>query len=290
MTTKKRNPIISGFFSFLQPGLGQLYNGEVIKSIFFFLAPTAITFVLYLSPTLKINGGIYIIFSILISFRIYAAFEAAKKSGRKKDYMIKKVNNPLIYIMILLGWGYLSGLLSNEIRQVSRYHSFKIPTPNMENTLLIGDFIISDIQYFKYNDIAIGDIALFHPPVESSNLWIQRVAGTEGDTVEMRSGNFYLNGELTNFTNTINRISNRTLEPTYQEPQIFNSIGNSHHFGPYLVPKDKVFLLGDNRDNSFDSRFFGFVKKENILGKPLYVWYSHEKGMPRQERILKEIK
>ena len=272
-----------------QPGLGQLYNGEVIKSIFFFLAPTIIAFVLYLSPTLKINGGIYIIFGILTSFRVYAAFEAAKKSDGKKDYMLKKVNNPLIYIMILLGWGFLSGLISNEIRQMSRYQSFKIPTPNMENTLLIGDFIISDIQYFKYNDISKGDIALFHPPVESSTLWIQRVVGTEGDTVEIRFGILYLNGKLANFTDTKTRTNERILDSTYQDPQIYNSIGNNDHFGPYVVPKDKVFLLGDNRDNSFDSRFFGFVSKKNILGKPLYIWYSQDAGLPRKERLLKEL-
>lgn len=289
MTYKKRNPTISGILSLIQPGVGQLYNGEVKKSILHLILPMVIIFIIYFSPLIKFKGGFYIALISVFLFRIYSLIDASRISDGYKDYELRKFNNVGIYLLLIFGWGFLSGFVMNKTKTFSSYKSFKIPTPSMENTLLIGDFLIADSKYYNTNLPSVGEVVLFYPPNESNVPYIQRVMGTAGDTVKIDSGKIYLNGELILIPETQTRTLSALPDSAHNDPEIYLKKGNADYWGPYVVPENKVFLIGDNRDNSFDSRFFGFVENDKVFGKPLYIWYSHEKGVPRFERFPKEI-
>ena len=128
----------------------------------------------------------------------------------------------------------------------------KIPTPSMVPTIQVGDRVIVDKFYFKYFDsIRIGDIIVFRPPPEahSSENFIKRVVGLPGDKVEIK--------------NHITYVNDKPLD----EPYITDRSKNN--FGPIVIPQNDVFVMGDNRNSSNDSRVWGFLPMKNITGRTL---------------------
>ena len=152
------------------------------------------------------------------------------------------------------------------------FQQSKIPTGSMKNTLLVGDYIM--VNKFVYGDassaleravlpvkpIERGDIVVFKYPLEPEVDYIKRVIGLPGDTVESTRGQVSINGEL--------------LEEPYlrfvHPPRLR---GN---FGPISVPEGSYFCMGDNRDESADSRRWGFVPASLIKGRALLIWYSFD--------------
>ncbi|MBO8464005.1 MAG: signal peptidase I [Firmicutes bacterium] len=131
----------------------------------------------------------------------------------------------------------------------------EIPSESMENTIMTGDRLIALRTAYWFSDPERGDIVVFHYPDDETDLYIKRVIGTPGDTVEGKDGKVYVNGE--------------ELEEPYIKEEI------EEDFGPYTVPEDSYFMMGDNRNESWDSRFWEntYVKKEKILGKAFVRYY-----------------
>jgi signal peptidase I len=154
--------------------------------------------------------------------------------------------------------------------------AFKIPSGSMLPTLLIGDHLL--VNKFVYGirmpftgELLIpiqrphfGDIIVFRFPKDRSIDYIKRVIGTPGDTVEIRDKKIFVNGEAVKDPNA-HYTSNSTLGP---------DASPRDNFGPILVPENKLFVMGDNRDNSYDSRFWGFVDQKDILGKAFMLYWS----------------
>lgn len=132
----------------------------------------------------------------------------------------------------------------------------KIPTPSMVPTIKVGDRVIVEKFYFKYFDhIRPGDIIVFRPPPEahSTKDFIKRVVGLPGDKIEIK-----------------NRITYINDKPLY-EPYITDQSKNN--YGPVVVPKNSVFVMGDNRNNSDDSRVWGFLPMQNITARTLFRYW-----------------
>lgn len=132
----------------------------------------------------------------------------------------------------------------------------KIPSPSMVPTIQVGDQVIVDKFYFKYFDhIRSGDIIVFRPPPEahSTKDFIKRVVGLPGDKIEIKNQMTYINDK-----------------PLY-EPYI--TAQSKNNFGPVVVPKDSVFVMGDNRNNSDDSRVWGFLPMQNITARTLFRYW-----------------
>jgi signal peptidase I len=164
--------------------------------------------------------------------------------------------------------------------------AYKIPSGSMEPTLLIGDhLLVNRLSYvvkipYIFGDKVIytlgkpkrGDIIVFRYPENVDVDFIKRVIATEGDTIEIKDKVIYINGVKT--TDSWGHYDNQL--PEARNPFI-NKIFGRHvkdNFGPYTVPKDAVFAMGDNRDNSADSRFWGPVMKEHLVGKALILYFS----------------
>jgi signal peptidase I len=180
--------------------------------------------------------------------------------------------------------------------------AFKIPSASMEKTLLVGDFLLvnklvygpliplTDIRFPSIREPKRGDIVVFKYPRDKSLDFVKRCVAVSGDTVEMRDKELFVNG-VRQDEDYIQHIDSR-IESNFQRKTEAGS-GRIRfplprdNFGPIIVPEDQFFVLGDNRDNSRDSRFWGFVDRELIKGTPLIIYFSwnKEKFAPRFGRI-----
>lgn len=160
--------------------------------------------------------------------------------------------------------------------------AFKIPSGSMLPTLLIGDHLL--VNKFIYGikmpftgKILVpfkkpqqGDVVVFRFPKDRSIDYIKRVIGTPGDTVEIRDKKVYVNGKPIDDPHAY--ISSSTILNAKASPR--------DNFGPVLVPDDRIFVMGDNRDNSYDSRFWGFVDQRDILGEAFILYWSWDIDKP----------
>ena len=172
--------------------------------------------------------------------------------------------------------------------------AFKIPTSSMENTLLVGDFLLvnkavygtripgTDLMIPPMKEPERGDVVVFHPPHEPEKNYVKRVVGVPNDTLEMRDKQLYRNGEPV-FEPYARHQDGRgdTVHPAmrWQSGFLLASTPPRYHptrdnWGPLVVPQERYFVLGDNRDNSEDSRYWGFVSRDEIRGEPWLVYYS----------------
>jgi signal peptidase I len=162
--------------------------------------------------------------------------------------------------------------------------AFKIPTGSMENNLLIGDHLIVNKFVFGPNlggldrsvlpmrDIRRGDIVVFKYPEDPERDFIKRVIGLPGETLEVRDKRVYVNGQR------LEEPYVHYLEPPKgaSEYQEVTSFDLRERYGPVKIPADKYFVMGDNRDNSQDSRYWGFLPREYVKGRALMIYWSYE--------------
>ncbi|HEX4751178.1 MAG TPA: signal peptidase I [Bryobacteraceae bacterium] len=175
--------------------------------------------------------------------------------------------------------------------------AFVIPTGSMEDTLLIGDHLLVDkLAYapsgaiskylLPYEQPKHGDIIVFHPPHDITQTYVKRVIGVPGDRLKMVNRIVYRNGVRLNEPYVYNKFpydpsrDNFPGEPTpfaeglqaqLQRDMLENHVVN----GEVVVPPNSFFAMGDNRDNSLDSRYWGFVPRDYIIGKPLLIYWSY---------------
>jgi signal peptidase I len=154
--------------------------------------------------------------------------------------------------------------------------AFKIPSGSMQDTLLIGDYILVNKFIYgikiPYTDITVipikspkrGDIVVFKFPLDPSKDFIKRVIGLAGDKVEVRNKKVYINDQVIEDEYAVH--SDPNVLPPMLQPR--------DNFGPVTVPEGHLFTMGDNRDESNDSRFWGFVDEKAVRGKAFLIYWS----------------
>jgi signal peptidase I len=159
--------------------------------------------------------------------------------------------------------------------------AFKIPTGSMENNLLIGDHLLVnkfvsgptatglERTLLPVRDPRRGEVVVFKYPNEPERDFIKRVIGLPGDTVELRNKKVYINGQ------PLDEPYVHFLEPA-SESQEVTSFDVRERYGPVRVPANQYFVMGDNRDNSQDSRYWGFLPRDYIKGRSLMIYWSYE--------------
>ena len=172
--------------------------------------------------------------------------------------------------------------------------AFKIPTSSMEGTLMVGDFLLvnkalygaeipgTGIRLPAVREPERGDVIVFNPPHDPGRNYVKRLVGLPGDTLEMKDKKLFVNGvELdepyVHFIDPTGDTFHDSME--WQENHLVANPRRGYHpsrdsWGPIVVPGVSYFVLGDNRDNSEDSRYWGFVRRESIRGQPWRVYYS----------------
>jgi len=176
--------------------------------------------------------------------------------------------------------------------------AFKIPSGSMIPTLLVGDhLLVNKIVYGTPVDIPFTNVTVFHMPglrhpqrgeiivfkypEDPTRDFIKRTVAVEGDTIQMIDKKLYVNGKPVEEPFT--QHTDASLRMGQLEPR--------DNFGPYLVPKNKLFMMGDNRDQSYDSRFWGYVDIKQVRGRAMIIYWSWDsmKTFPRFDRIGKLI-
>jgi signal peptidase I len=160
--------------------------------------------------------------------------------------------------------------------------AFKIPTGSMENNLLVGDHLL--VNKFVYGPSASalergvlpestvhrGDVVVFKYPEEPEREFIKRVVGLPGETLELRKKRVYINGQR------LDEPYVHFLVPPSSHAQEIAASDVREQYGPVTVPAGHYFVMGDNRDNSQDSRYWGFLPRDYIKGKALMVYWSYQ--------------
>lgn len=189
--------------------------------------------------------------------------------------------------------------------------AFKIPSGSMERTLLIGDFLLvnklaygAEIPFTHKRLPALrepqrGDVIVFESPEDITKTYVKRLVGLPGDTLEMKDGNLLRNGaRLTeqyvwHVSPEVDPVEERfRWQREYVIRTANASVGyypSRNNWGPLVVPQKNYFVLGDNRDNSSDSRYWGFVADSLVKGSPFVIYYSYApdtaQGVPWLTRI-----
>jgi len=285
MESVKRNIFLAGLLSLLIPGLGQLYNTQMKKGAFFILISLSISFAINATALMLSFERAVVVVVLILLFRLLVIIEAMYQANRIQKVQLGWFNKWYAYLFVALCYVGVSTVINYSS---NRSDALRIPTPAMLPTIKVGDFIVADLQYYKSNDIKRGDIAIFHPPHNSQATFIERCVAIAGDTVEIRNGLLYINNTRFSDSSYATRTIHEVLPKDFKMEDIYPSrFNNIDHYGPLVVPSNKSFFLGDNRDDSFDSRFFGFVDNTSVFGKPKYVYFSwnSENDFPRFNRI-----
>lgn len=162
--------------------------------------------------------------------------------------------------------------------------AFKIPTGSMEDNLLIGDHLFVNKMIYAphldtplhtlmpYRDIRRGDVVVFKYPQEPERDFIKRAVAVGGDTLQVKAKQLLVNGVLDDNPLVVHKSPEVFPDSSFLPP----SVRNRDHFGPYQVPQGFVFCMGDNRDNSLDSRFWGPVPRHYFKGRALIIYWSYD--------------
>lgn len=173
--------------------------------------------------------------------------------------------------------------------------AFKIPSGSMLPTLLVGDYLLvnkfiygTEIPFTDKTVLTLrkperGDIIVFKYPKDPARDFIKRIVALGGDTVESVDKHIFVNGQPVEASYV--QYTDPIVEPA--NPDAPGDTGKRDNFGPVKVPEGKLFVMGDNRDNSHDSRFWGFVDMADVRGKAFIIYWSWdgEGGWPRLDRI-----
>lgn len=177
---------------------------------------------------------------------------------------------------------------------------FHIPSSSMERTLLVGDWLFvnkalygAEVPFIGARLPAIreprnGDIVVFDSKEEDIKV-VKRLVGMAGDTLQMRAGRLYRNGRYVSEPYALHTDTTRSAGPfrlqmrTWQLPYLVGGdsadyLPDLQDWGPIVVPPGSLFVMGDNRENSYDSRYWGFLPRANLRGTPMFVYYSYDAG------------
>ena len=176
--------------------------------------------------------------------------------------------------------------------------AFRIPSPSMENTLLVGDFLFvnkaiygpeipfTGIRLPAFREPRRNDILVFDSVEEDLDV-VKRAVGVAGDTLEMRGGELFRNGARLDEPYAIRSDPSKTESPEMRAkmrawqiqhlagPDAATYAPDLHDWGPIVVPDGAYFMMGDNRDESYDGRYWGFLPRNNVRGTPVFVYYSY---------------
>ncbi|HEU4569906.1 MAG TPA: signal peptidase I [Gemmatimonadales bacterium] len=191
---------------------------------------------------------------------------------------------------------------------------FRIPSGSMENTILVGDWLFvnkaiygAEIPFTPWHfpifrEPKHGDIVIFDSVEEEGLKVVKRLIGLPGDTLEMRAGVVYRNGQRLDEP----YVLNSTPGPHTESPdrrfqmrswQVRHLVGDTTRYfpdleewGPIVVPSESLFVMGDHRDSSYDGRYWGFLPRRNIRGTPMFIYYSFDKDTYKPLPFLTNIR
>lgn len=269
---------------------------------------------------MNFNFELILFYAVLISglIALFDIIFLAKKRVRAYAAKTKDMQNPPEYklpVIIDYARSFFPVLLLVFLIRSFLFEPFRIPSGSLEPTLSVGDFIlvnkfhygirlpVEHSKIYSINDPKRGDIVVFRWPANPSIDFIKRVIGVPGDKISYLNKVLYINGEKIPqeyLSNTNDRDDDGHVWDVEEKMEdlfgikhlIYQNLARTNDdFKDVVVPPNMYFVMGDNRDNSADSRFWGFVPEENLLGKASYIWMSwdSQNHTIRWKRLGKQI-
>ncbi len=207
----------------------------------------------------------------------------AVRPERKQKSLLREYTEAIVYAVLL-----------TVVLRAFVLQAFRIPSESMLDTLLVGDYLfVSKLDYgpkVPFTDVRLpglrqpeaGDVIVFQYPEDPRRDYIKRCVATGGQTVEVKDKVLYVDGQKR--AEPYVKHIDTTTHPGSMDPR--------DNYGPFTVPPGKLFMMGDNRDNSNDSRFWGPVPMGLVKGRAMFLYWSWdgERKWPRLQRILTAIR
>jgi len=278
MDYRVRSPFLAGFFSFLMPGLGHIYSGAAKRGlIIFILSIIASSFAPILGLLDFRPFNVVSIVLVFLFIYLFAIIDSVKITRPLKyAYLLKKYNKWYLYIIALLLYGIIVQPCIGGVIKHFFVQPYRMPSGSMEPALLAGDYIFVNKFIYWNSGPKRGDIIVFKYPPDPSKDFVKRVAGIAGDILEIRNNRVIVNG--------IEEVA----EYIKSDP---NSKIGERFFGPIKIPEKSLFVLGDNIDHSYDSRYWGCLRTDKVKGRVASVYWSwdSQQSSVRWERIGMQI-
>lgn len=289
--TKPRSALLAALMSLCLPGLGQLYNGQINKACWFFLmfaafsVPAFAISILYLPPDLMVSGVTVSLFFCGF-FWIYSALEAFASARKQKQYVPYGWQGSGVYLLTFLALGIITLPTLTGYMRAKWVEPFRIPSASMEPTLVAGDFIFADKRYNCTgceHKVQRGDVVVFIYPNDRNISYIKRVIGLPGERVQVRGEIVTINGvpisEAVASQETLNVAQETGGEKSWTV--VWKKLKNAPRPQTYdiIVPPGRVFVMGDNRNASIDSRFFDTIPLADVKAKARQIWISYNQAL-----------
>jgi signal peptidase I len=255
---KKRNPVLAAVLSFLAPGLGHVYAGDAKKAAVLIGIEFGAILLLGLTGLLSTFYGLVGLIAFAVVFYIYVIVSSIQLAHNRNEYQLKAYNRWYWYVGLIIVLSLLTNVIFGFRGTLLGYETYSIPAQSMDPALQVGDFITVDT---RYKDIEVSDVIVFPYPENRNILFVKRVAALGNDTVSI------VNGEV---------IRNGKPVPALSVPADRRQFEYSISMQEIRIPENEIFVLGDWRDNSRDSRTWGTVPARDIIGKVTYIWYSKD--------------
>lgn len=280
---KRRSPSLTVFLAAICIGLGHMYNGRLIRGIAI-LGVAQIIITIGIFGALEFFTGAILFILTALGIWLFNIYDSWRLSKTAQEFELKKYNRWYFYLLYII----INSLITdvNQVLIGPGYKPYKIPTGTMIPTIAMGDHVMVDQRIYGTEEIQRGDVVVFPYPEKPETTFIKRVIGLGGETIEIK--------------NDVVLINHSPIEEPYAlfDSELAKTISirsRLRNMGPILIPENKLFVMGDNRYNSNDSRLWGFLDANTVTGKALYIYWSHDPlsgyfGGYQLERIGLDIK
>lgn len=283
-----RRSWIAAALTIVAPGMGQLYLGLPVRAVVMWIAALALTAIgIYgiLTPAFTPLVA-WLLLLAAVGFKVWVGWDAFRRA-RTAPPATAWYQRWYMFVLIALAIGAAVEPFIRT-RKGLILQGFRLPSGSSEPTLLVGDYVFSDMRVSARVNVPRGALVVFSSIEEPGLKVLKRVVALGGDTVAMRQGTLLVNGAPVEEPYVKPLATLHGAEPDqraamlkWQEPLLIQPDSVSLHpdlndWGPLVLPRETLFLLGDNRQASYDSRFWGPLPQRKVLGGPRMIYYSFD--------------
>jgi signal peptidase I len=266
--SRRRRIWLAAVLGLIWPGLGHLYAGAPMRGLVALAAWLVLIVPLNILARATLDfSKIAVIVGIVVAVLLVALvpLDSACTARRRQEEPPTRWNRGWIYIVYVVLFALVAQPIAIWEINHCWFRKFVIPSEAMMDTLLVGDVVIADMRKSTLFPVRRGDIVVFRAPPKPEILLMKRVIGLPGETVELRDGLLFVDG--------------RSVDEPYVRPD-YRERDRKRNVGPVSVSQDHYYVLGDHRNQSADSRFWGFVPRSNLEGRARSIWWSYESASP----------